>query len=94
MLTLDSCFVLARENNAQYLYSQYEIERAREVKSQVFTKFFPQVSLGYNAYYAMRPLIEYSVDDLNNQGDFGEFVAAVIQILNDPEVGGGCADQG
>ena len=88
MLTLDSCFVLARENNAQYLYSQYEIERAREVKAQVFTKFFPQVSLGYNAYYAMRPLIEYSVDDLNNQGDFGEFVAAVIQILNDPEFGG------
>ena len=87
-LTLDSCFVLARSNNAQYLYSQYEIERAREVKAQVFTKFFPQVSLGYSAYYAMRPLVEYSVDDLNNKGDFGEFVAAVIQLLNDPEIGG------
>ena len=88
VLTLDSCFALARTNNAQYQLSQYEIERAREVKAQVFTKFFPQVSLGYNAYYAIRPLIEYSVDDLNRQGDFGEFVASVIQALNDPEIGG------
>ena len=88
MLTLDSCFALARTNNARYQYSQYEIERAREVKAQVFTKFFPQVSMGYNAYYAMRPLIEYNVDDLYEQGEFGEFVASVIQALNDPEVGG------
>ena len=88
MLTLDSCFSLARTNNARYQYSQYEIERAREVKAQVFTKFFPQVSLGYNAYYAVRPLIEYNVNDLYDKGDFGEFVASVIQALNDPEVGG------
>lgn len=88
VLTLDSCFTLARTNNAQYLLSQYEIEKAREVKAQVFTMFFPQVSMGYNAYYAARPIIEYTVDDLDRQGDFGEFVAAVIQALNDPEVGG------
>lgn len=88
MLTLDSCFSLARTNNARYQYSQYEIERAREVKAQVFTKFFPQISMGYNAYYAMRPLIEYNVNDLYEQGEFGEFVASVIQALNDPEVGG------
>lgn len=88
MLTLDSCLALARTNNARYQYSQYEIERAREVKAQVFTKFFPQVSLGYNAYYAMRPLIEYNVNDLYEKGEFGAFVASVIQILNDPEVGG------
>ena len=88
MLTLDSCLALARTNNARYQYSQYEIERAREVKAQVFTKFFPQVSLGFNAYYAMRPLIEYNVNDLYEKGDFGEFVASVIQALNDPEIGG------
>jgi len=88
MLTLDSCLALARTHNARYQYSQYEIERAREVKAQVFTKFFPQVSLGYNAYYAMRPLIEYNVNDLYDKGDFGEFVASVIQALNDPEIGG------
>lgn len=88
MLTLDSCFTLARTHNAQYQYSQYEIERAREVKAQVFTKFFPQVTMGYNAFYAMRPLIEYNVNDLYEQGDFGEFVASVIQALNDPEIGG------
>jgi outer membrane protein TolC len=88
MLTLDSCLALARANNARYQYSQYEIERAREVKAQVFTKFFPQISLGYNAYYAVRPLIEYNVNDLYDKGDFGEFVASVIQALNDPDVGG------
>ncbi|MBR3557502.1 MAG: TolC family protein [Bacteroidales bacterium] len=88
VLTLDSCLALVKTNNAQFKISQYEIEKAREVKAQVFTKYFPQVSLGYSAYYAMRPLLEYSVNDLSERSGFGEFVAAVVEVLNDPAVGG------
>ena len=43
-LTLDSCLLLAYRNNADILSSRLEIDKAREVKAQVFTKYFPQVS--------------------------------------------------
>ena len=81
ILTLDSCFALARANNMRFKTNQLEIEKAKEVKAQVFTKYFPQVSMGFTSYYAMKPVLEYNVDDLSQQGDFGEFVVSVIQAL-------------
>ena len=81
ILTLDSCLALAKANNVQFKTNQMEIEKAKEVKAQVFTKYFPQVSLGFNYYYALKPLLEYDVNDLNDQGEFGEFIIAVIDAL-------------
>jgi outer membrane protein TolC len=81
ILTLDSCFALAKANNVQFKTNQLEIEKAKEVKAQVFTKYFPQVSLGFSAYYAMKPILEYNVNDLNNQGEFGQFIISVIEAL-------------
>jgi len=80
VLTLDSCFALARANNAQFKTNQLEIEKAKEVKKQVFTKYFPQVSANYWAYYAAKPMIEYGVDDIHD--DFGEILKAIIEFLN------------
>lgn len=81
VLTLDSCFALARANNAQFKTNQIEIEKAQEVKKQVFTKFFPQVDARYLAYYAVNPIIKYGVDDINDE--FGEILKAIIEFLND-----------
>ena len=80
-ITLDSCFALARANNAQFKTDKLDIERAKEVKEQVFTKFFPQVSLGYLAYYAVNPVIKYGVDDINDE--FGEILKAIIELLDE-----------
>ena len=80
VLTLDSCFALARANNAQFKTNQLEVEKAKEVKKQVFTKYFPQVSANYLAYYAAKPMIEYGVDDIHD--DFGEILKAIIEFLN------------
>lgn len=81
VLTLDSCFALAKANNAQFKTSQVEIEKAQEVKKQVFTKYFPQVSASYMAYYAVNPLIQYGVNDIHD--NFGVILNAIIELLNE-----------
>ena len=81
VLTLDSCFALARANNAQFKTNKIEVEKAQEVKKQVFTKFFPQISLNYVAYYAKNPIIKYGVDDIHDE--FGMILKAIIEFLND-----------
>jgi outer membrane protein TolC len=82
-LTLDSCFALAKANNVQIKTNKLEIEKAKEVKAQVFTKFFPQVSLNMLAYYAINPIIEYGLNDLNQGSEFGVFINAVIESLQE-----------
>lgn len=81
ILTLDSCFALAKANNAQFKTNALEIERAKQVKKQVFTKYFPQVNLNYMAYYAVNPIIQYGVNDINDE--FGEILKAIIELLQD-----------
>lgn len=84
VLTLDSCFALAKTNNVQLQTDQLEIEKAQQVKAQVFTKYFPQVSISYMAYYAAKPIIEYGINDIQDD-DLGAFLSALITTLNDPE---------
>lgn len=84
VLTLDSCFALAKANNAQLKTSQYEIQKAQEVKAQVFTKYFPQVSFSYSAYLSAHPIIEFGVDDFQND-ELGMFLYELITALNDPD---------
>ena len=81
VLTLDSCFALAKTNNAQFKTNKMEIEQAQEVKKQAFTKWFPQVSANYLAYYAMNPLIEYGVDQFSTD-EFGQILKAIIETLH------------
>ena len=65
-LSLDSCLSLARLNNADIRTSQLEIEKAKEVKAQVFTKFFPQVNGNFLAYHALNPLVEFGISDIQS----------------------------
>ena len=86
VLTLDSCFALAKANNAQFKTSKLEIEQAQQVKKQVFTKYFPQVTANYMAYYAVNPIIEYGVDEFGSD-EFGRILKAIIEMLNDMGAG-------
>lgn len=81
VLTLDSCFALAKANNVELRTSKIEIEKAQEVKKQVYTKYFPQVNAGYLAYYAVNPIIRYGVNDIHDE--FGEILKAIIELLNE-----------
>ncbi|MBR3646862.1 MAG: TolC family protein [Paludibacteraceae bacterium] len=77
-LSVDSCLRLAAEHNADILTSRLEIEKAREVKAQVFTKFFPQVNAGFLAYHALNPLLEFGIADIQS-----EDARKVLQALYD-----------
>ena len=66
LLSLDSCKVLALQNNLEIKNAALDVEAAQEVKKQAFTKYFPNVSAVAGGYYAAKPLFEYSIDDIEN----------------------------
>ncbi len=65
-LTLDTCLTLAVQNEASLQNARIDVETARMVKKQAFTKYFPNVSATALGYYAMHPLVEYGIDDIDN----------------------------
>ena len=65
-LTLDSCKALALRNNVAARNADLQVEAAREVKKQAFTKYFPNVKGFAGGYYALKPLFEYTIDDIDN----------------------------
>ncbi len=65
-LTLDSCLSLAVQNNRNIRKSELAIEKAKEVKAQAFTKYFPQVHAQAGGYYAFDPLLEFDINDIGN----------------------------
>lgn len=65
-LTLDSCQALALRNNVAMKNAALDVAAAKEVKRQLFTKYFPNVSAMAGGYYALNPLIEYGIDGIEN----------------------------
>ncbi|MGM9837193.1 MAG: efflux RND transporter permease subunit [Paludibacteraceae bacterium] len=83
-LSLDSCLHLAQENNLELKKAALEVEKARQVKQQAFTNYFPQVSATVLGYHALQPLIDVGVKDIGNanvreilQGLYEEFGASL-----------------
>ena len=66
MLTLDSCKALALQNNVVVKNSDLDVQAAQELKKQAFTKYFPNVSALAGGYYALKPLLEFGIDDIGN----------------------------
>lgn len=66
ILSLDSCFAMARRNCYAIKTAKLDVEEAQEVKSQAFTKYFPQVAITAMGYNAFDPLIEMKIEDLTN----------------------------
>ena len=81
-LTLDSCLSLAKQNNADIRVSRLEIDKAREVKAQVFTKFFPQVSGSFFAYHALNPILEFGIDDIQSD-DARRLLQALFDLVKE-----------
>ena len=81
-LTLDSCLVLARRNNADIRISQLDVERARAVKNQAFTHFFPQLQLNGMGYVAARPMISFSLEDIRSN-DMRDLLEAIYNVFSE-----------
>lgn len=65
-LSLDSCKAMALRNNAEIKNATLDVLVARQVQQQVLTKYFPNVSALAGGYYALNPLVEFGIDDVNN----------------------------
>ncbi|MGM9809593.1 MAG: efflux RND transporter permease subunit, partial [Paludibacteraceae bacterium] len=65
-LTLDSCLQLARKNNPELRKAALEVEKAKQVKQQAFTNYFPQVSASALGYHALNPLVDIGLTDIGN----------------------------
>ena len=81
-LTLDSCLVLARRNNADIRMSQLDVERARAVKNQSFTHFFPQLQLNGMGYVAARPMISFALEDIRSN-DMRDLLEAIYNVFSE-----------
>ncbi|MCR4964406.1 MAG: TolC family protein [Bacteroidales bacterium] len=65
-LSLDSCLTLALEHDASVRNAEMNVEMARLVKKQAFTKYFPNISGVALGYYSLNPLVEFDIDDIDN----------------------------
>ena len=81
-LTLDSCLVLARRNNADIRISQLDVERARAVKNQAITHFFPQLQLNGMGYVAARPMISFALEDIRSN-DMRDLLEAIYNVFSE-----------
>lgn len=79
-LTLDSCLALARRNNYEIRNSRLEVEKSQALKQQVFTKFFPQLSIRGLGYYAVNPLIHFGIDDIQSS-DMRDLLQSLYEIV-------------
>ncbi|MGN0235146.1 MAG: efflux RND transporter permease subunit [Paludibacteraceae bacterium] len=75
-LTLDSCLQLARKNNPELKKAVLEVEKAKQVKQQAFTNYFPQVSATAVGYHALHPIIDVGLTDLGNAN-----TREILQVL-------------
>ncbi|MGN0187561.1 MAG: TolC family protein [Paludibacteraceae bacterium] len=65
-LTLDSALTLAATNNRSLKKASQEVLRAKAVRNEARSNYFPQVQLQGGAYHALDPLLEYSASDVPN----------------------------
>ena len=57
-----------------------EIEKTQALKQQVFTKFFPQLSVRSLGYYAANPLIHFGIEDIQSS-DMRELLQDIYEIV-------------
>lgn len=72
--TLEQCLDSARANNIKLKNAALDIRMAKEQKSEVFTKYFPEISASATAFYAFDKLI-------NGAGTYPEEIAAFESIM-------------
>ena len=68
-LSLDSCLSLAVQNNPQLKIALLEVEKAKQVKAQALTKYFPQVKAVGGGFYSLYPMFVYGVDNIKNENN-------------------------
>lgn len=58
ILSLDSCFTLALKNNKPLQSQALDEQKAKQVKMQLFTKYFPNIQANGGAYWTLDPILQ------------------------------------
>ncbi len=66
VLTIDSCLDLALKNNKALKEHKISEEKAKQVKMQVFTKYFPNISLVGAGYMTLDPVVKISDENIKD----------------------------
>ncbi len=64
MLSVDECVAMALENNINVRTAQLKVNQAEQQKKELFTSFFPSVSVDGSAYMMNRYTIDVSLFDI------------------------------
>jgi len=83
VLTLDSCLSSARQRNCTIQSALKDVQIAQQVKKQVFTKFFPQVSLTAFGFYAIDPLVRIYIPGLMQTSEGREAMESVLESMRE-----------
>lgn len=88
VLTLDSCFSLAKQNNSDLKKAAMDVSVAREVKRQLVPKFFPAVEFTAMGAFANEPLFSIDVQQMGNTENFKQFLQTLYELARttDPMV--------
>ena len=81
-LSLDSCLHIASRNNLLLRNARLDVEKAKDIRQQALSNYFPRVSGQAVGYYALHPLIEIGAQDLIN-GVNNENARQNLQTLYD-----------
>lgn len=90
-ITLDSCIARAKATNCTIRTAQMDIQKAKAVKHQMFTKFFPQATVNTLTYSSSHHLIGvnyYQTDDWGKEyldqilrDETGELIADEVGLM-------------
>ncbi len=61
-LSLEECVSMALENNARMHTAEYTMQASRETSREVFTKYFPSVSISGAAFTANHGMLQHNFD--------------------------------
>ena len=85
VLTLDSCLNSARQKNCTIQSALLDVQISQQVKKQVFTKYFPQVSLTGFAFHAYDPLVSIYMPGLMPTKEGEDAVAAIFDLIKEKD---------
>lgn len=71
VLSLDECRRIALENNNSLKNARLDVKAARAKKSEVFTNYFPTISLGGFAFHSLDYNIKVEMTDIFGKNEFG-----------------------
>lgn len=78
-LTLENCKDMALQNDPSVRNAHLDVLAARAQKQEVFSEYFPKVSLNAFGFWSLSPLLEVGIKDIIGENELSEVLGALIE---------------